>query len=422
MSVKSLYNDVVTLTEDVTQIATREGSIEINAYTTTVYGYRVNIDGCWSIISSTKYDKDALEKLKRKVFSISLTHCGGFAEAELYKGRVEIGKNLVDADEIIKLIYDLCSESRGYDVIKCEIIVTIRDMIRSIERDVNDVAYERKHIVEVEIGLVGRSSYGSASFASNYMTLIPWTPKDVAKHVENLFKSTVDKISNMYKLKPLKPYLYGRAVTILDNIASAALFHELSHLFDPTYGQSMKITGHRICPDEIEIYDEPHNVEASSLRFFDDEGVISKKRTIIEDGVVRDLHHTRTTAKIMESEPGSAHGLFHKPAPFHTTLVIKPGDWRYSEILEDTRKGFYVGGVVLATLEDGFIRIVPEYGYIVEDGELREIVKIKEVKVPIIGIKTINAVSRDTKVRTSYEKTWLVSEIAPAIRLEAYIQ
>ncbi|MEM4848669.1 MAG: metallopeptidase TldD-related protein [Ignisphaera sp.] len=420
---KILYSDTVTLGEELTQIAYREGSIEVNTYNNIIYGYRVNVDGCWRIVSSNKYGEDILEKLKERMLSTPLNdYCGELAEAELYKGRVEIGKDYPDVDEILKLIRDLCSEAKGYNIAKCEQIVTLRTVRRSIERDVDDVAYELKRIVEIEIGLLGKSSYGLTSFSSNYRAMITWSPRDVIKSIDLVFKETVDKISHMYRLKPLKPYLYGRTIIVLDYTASSALFHEISHLFDPTYSYGTKILDYKLCSEEIEIYDEPHNVESPSIRFFDDEGVIAKKRSLVESGVVRDLHHTRSTAKVAGSEPGSAYGLFHNPVPFHTTLVVKSGDWKHDEILGDTKRGFYVCGIVTASLEEGYIRLIPEYGYVIQNGELKEAVKIREVKVSLAGLKTINAISRNTSMRMSYEKMWLVSEVAPMIRLEAFVQ
>lgn len=418
-----LYSDTVSLVEDVIHIATREGSIEINRYNNTFYGHRVNIDGCWSIVSSNnKYDRALLEKLRQHTLSISLSNCGELAEAELYVGQIEIGKEPLDIDEVVKLVHDLCVESKGYSIAKCEIVVNFKTIDRTIERADNSVAHERRHIMEVDIGLMGRSGYGSTSFASNYGALILWNPKEVTKYIESLFKATRDKILKTHNLRPLKPYLYGRATIVLDHVASAALFHEISHLLDASYDHGYRLLEQKLCSDEVEVYDEPHNAEAPSIRFFDDEGVITRKRVLIENGVVRGLHHTRTTAKITGSEPGSAYGLFHKPIPFHTTLAVKPRDWKYEEILEDTKRGFYISGIAMATLEEGFIRIVPELGYAIDDGELREVVRIREVKIPMGGLKTISAISRDAKIRTSYERSWIISEISPMIRLEAYVQ
>lgn len=418
-----LYSDTVALSEEITQITIRDGSIEIGNYTNKTYGYRVNIAGCWNIISLNKpISNDAINRLKNFMNNIQRDECDEFADAELYKGHVKIGREFPEIDEIIKFIYNICLEAKGYNIAKCEIVVTLRDISRSIERENNDIAYEQRRIVEVEMGFTTVSSYGVLGLVSGYGAVISWSSRDVIRYIEALFKTTIDKAVNTYKIKPLKPYLYGKTIVILDNIVSAALFHEISHMLEATYIYGSRIIGIKLCADDIDIYDEPYSYEAPSIRFFDDEGVISRKRTLIERGIVRDLHHTRATAKSMGSEPGSAYGLFNKPIPFHTTLIVKPGDWRYTEILEDTKRGLYVCGVNIATLEEGYIRVVPEYSYIIDNGELKESVKIREVKIPITNIKTISAVSRDTKIRSSYEKSWLVTEIAPMIRLEAYVQ
>ncbi|MEM1682683.1 MAG: metallopeptidase TldD-related protein [Ignisphaera sp.] len=419
----TVYNDAVSLSEDVTQIAIRDGSIDINTYTNVSYGFRININGCWSIVSTNRNNLELLDRFKRVSLNITrLKECEGLAEAELYKGYVEIGKELPESEDIVKLIHNLCEEARGFNVTRCEIIVILKNVIKSIERDYNDRAQELRRIVEMEIGLLGKSSLGLPIFSSIYNTIISWNPKEVLKSMENSFKLAIDRLTRSYTMRSLKPYLYGKAIVVLDHTATAALFHKISHMLDSTYFYSQKLLGYRLGPDELEVYDEPYSYGAPSMRFFDDEGVIAKKRTLIEKGVVRDLHHTRSTAKTMGSEPGSAYGLFHKPVPFHTVLTIKPGDWRFNEILEDTKRGFYIEGVAMATLEEGYIRFVPEFSYTIENGEFRESIKIREVKVPLQSIKTINAISKDTKIRTSIEKSWLVSEIAPTIRLVAYVQ
>lgn len=417
---KLLYSDAVTLSEEIIQIASREESVEINTYSNVFYGYRFNVDGCWRITSSN--NRDMLEKLKNRILSVHVDRCGDLAEAELYRGSIEIGREHPEIDELTKLVQELCSEAKGYNVSRCEIVITLRTVRKLIEREDNDFASELRRVIEVEIGLIGRASYGLTVLASNYKIFIPWNPKDVPKLIDSMFKEVMNKMLGMYKLRLLKPYMYGKNTVVLDHVASAALFHEVSHLLDATYSHSSRVLGQKICSDEVEIYDDPHNAESPSIRFFDDEGVVTKRRSLIENGVVRDLHHTRFTAKVIASEPGSAYGLFHNPTPFHTTIVVKPGDWKYDEILEDTKKGFYIIGITMATLEEGYIRLIPEHGYVIENGELKEAVKIREVKVPLAGLKTINAISRDAKTRTSYEKSWYVSEISPMVRLEASIQ
>ncbi|MCC6017054.1 MAG: TldD/PmbA family protein [Desulfurococcaceae archaeon] len=417
---KVLYSDSVEFSEEVTQIALRDKSIEINTNSSTVYGYRVNVDGCWYIVSSSS--REALVDLKKKVSLVNLEKCGELAEGKIYRGNIEIGREYPEVEEVSKINQELCSEARGYNVTRCEIVITLRTVKRTIIRDQNDIASETKRIVEVEIGMVSQTGYGLYTLTSEFKVFIPWNPRDVIKSLDSLFREVVNRVLSVRILKPLKPYMYGRNTVILDHRSAAALLHEISHILDASYLYSRNIIGHKLSSDDVEVYDDPYNTDSPSIRFFDDEGVATRKRSLVENGVVRDLHHTRLTAKIAGSEPGSAYGLFHNPIPFHTTIIMKPGDWKYEEMLEDTKRGLYIVGIVMGTLEEGYVRLVPEYGYIIEDGELKEAVKIREIKIPFSSLKTINAISKEVKVRTSYEKYWCVSEIAPMLRLEAYVQ
>ncbi|MCC6058300.1 MAG: metallopeptidase TldD-related protein, partial [Desulfurococcaceae archaeon] len=348
--------------------------------------------------------------------------CGELAEGKIYRGNIEIGREYPEVEEVSKINQELCSEARGYNVTRCEIVITLRTVKRTIIRDQNDIASETKRIVEVEIGMVSQTGYGLYTLTSEFKVFIPWNPRDVIKSLDSLFREVVNRVLSVRILKPLKPYMYGRNTVILDHRSAAALLHEISHILDASYLYSRNIIGHKLSSDDVEVYDDPYNTDSPSIRFFDDEGVATRRRSLVENGVVRDLHHTRLTAKIAGSEPGSAYGLFHNPIPFHTTIIMKPGDWKYEEMLEDTKRGLYIVGIVMGTLEEGYVRLVPEYGYIIEDGELKDAVKIREIKIPFSSLKTINAISKEVKVRTSYEKYWCVSEIAPMLRLEAYIQ
>jgi len=100
---------------------------------------------------------------------------------------------------------------------------------------------------------------------------------------------------------------------------------------------------------------------------------------------------------------------------------LKPGDWKDKEIIEETRNGFYVNEISMATLERGYIRLIPEILYLIEDGELKESVTAHEIKIPFIALRSINAISRDLGLNISIEKGFIVAEKAPTIRLEGYI-
>ncbi len=417
----NIYRDTVTYGEEVVELAYRDGSMELNRLRARVIGYRANVNGCWYIASMQNGDdSDILRtKLDRK---IGYDHiCGEFAEAELFKGRVEVGKEFPDEDVLQDEIKNLCLETKALEDVRCEAVLTMKNIDKVIERENGDRAIESRRIIDIEISLLGRTVYGTPFLATSHRALIPWTKSDVIKALDDMFRETRNKLRGGSGVKGLKPFLYGRASIVLGKQGTAMLIHEISHLLDASYIYSSRIIGTQLISKDVELYDDPHDYEAPSIRFFDDEGVRTRKRSLIEEGVVRDLHHTRLTAKSFSSEPGSAYGLFSRPMPFHSVLILKPGDWKDNEIIEETRNGFYVNEISMATLEKGYIRLVPETLYLIENGELKESVTAHEIKIPFVALKTINAISRDLGLNISIEKGYIVTEKAPTIRLEGYI-
>lgn len=343
------------------------------------------------------------------------TRCPGFSDAQLFSGTVSLGSIDRDPVEMLKSASSVCQELTDAS---CEVILNVREIERNIDR-FGDVASERKVIIEVITGVVIRTP--RVSSASAHMSFVGDLSLLRESQIENLIKSCYERAKAMAKSKPLNPLAAGKADVILKPDLAAALFHEVSHLLEGDAINHLRI-GTQIGPPELDIIDDPRYVSAASIRLFDDEGVVTHRRTLVESGVVVDLHHTRSTAHILGSTPGSAHGLFHIPRPFHTVLIVKPGDWKDDEIVEETKRGFIAEGLMEASTQGTYIRIVPESVWYVEGGELKEPVRISAIKIPLTKIKTISAMSRSLGTRIAYEKGHLVSEIAPTIRLQAYIE
>lgn len=416
-----IYIDRVVYQETVTQIAYRDNSIEMNFLTANVAGARANKSGCWYIVSRQGVDADTSDLEKKVLGLVRDSVCGDLSDAELFRGSVEIGKEFPSDDEVAKLITDLCQEVKASYNVKCEAVVGMHHRVRVISREGEDVAKESKRFVDVEIGLLGATTYGYSIFASSHSAFVAWSANSIVKNIDSLFRDTVSRIGKSIKVKSLKPYEVGKSQIVLGSEATAALIHEISHMLNPLYPQSARLVGSKLFPDELNLYDEPNTHDTPSIRFFDDEGVVTRKRVLVENGVIRDLHHTRATAKAFSSEPGSAHGLFTNPVPFHTTLVLASGDWGEREMVEETKRGFLIDGISVAMLEEGYIRIVPQTSFLIENGEVVESIKIREVRIPLQALKTINAISKNSRVRVSEEKNWIVSEVAPQIRLEGFV-
>ncbi len=414
-----VYSDKVVLEEVVKEVAFRRDSLEVNRYRGKVLGLRRCINGCW-YITSCQGCRDFSELSDRSYLVLRSEFCGGIAEAELFSGEFSLGNDCFDEDTVARVVHELCSEARGLGIVNCEVITTFKRISKRIIRDDGSEAHEIRHVFEIEVA--GMKAHGGLiKFSSLFKAIVPFRLGDILKLIDSCLSSLRRSLEVRKVPRHLPPYKVGKAQLILSNEVVAALFHEVSHLLDPTYVLSIKYLGVQLGPKELKVYDDPFNPRTPTYRVFDDEGVKTFRRVLIEDGRVVDTHNTRVTAKYVGSKPGSAYGLFHRPVPFHTTLVINGGDWRDSEIIEETKDGFLIDGVVMATLERGYVRIVPERTYLIRNGELSDLISIREVKIPLANLRSINAVSRSLSPRVSKEKDWLVSEVAPKIRLKGYI-
>ena len=134
--------------------------------------------------------------------------------------------------------------------------------------------------------------------------------------------------------------------------------------------------GEKIGAETITIIDDPHDKALPGSRGFDDEAVETKRKPIIERGVVKTLlHNTKTAAKMGAETTGNAGWI--DPHPWN--LVVEPGDAKLEEMIREVKRGLLVlnnwytryqnayEGVFSTVTRDALIYI--------EDGEYKGIVR-----------------------------------------------
>ncbi len=424
------YCDRVKFYENATEITFRNGSIEKNHLRASVVGIRACVDGCWYIESyqdASRINKVDLNRVYQEALSKALAIakrnprvCPGIVEVNNYQGTFTLGKPDFDENSVEDIVVNYCEEVQAYGVTRCEITILFRDIHRVIESIHGERAEERKFVYEVTAALSIKSLNGRIGFGSKQVHVVAGIVP-LEKAVEFVVGEALNRARASLQSKALNPLYVGKYPIVLDPEACSALFHEISHALDAEAMLTIA-KGSRIGSPELEVYDDPLTPYSPAARAFDDEGVASKRRMLIEGGVVVDHHHTRKTAYLYGSDPGSAYGLFRPPQAFHTQLVVKEGDWKRSEILEETKKGFAVYGIVMAVLERGYIRLMPEYARRIEGGEEKDFIYVRAVKIPLNRIKTIDAISREQMVRTSIENDRIIAEVSPYIRIEGFVE
>ncbi|TRM77273.1 peptidase U62, partial [Sulfolobus sp. D5] len=139
---------------------------------------------------------------------------------------------------------------------------------------------------------------------------------------------------------------------------------------------------------EITIYDNPLNPFSHSFSYFDDEGVRTRKKELIGDGIIINYLGTLTSKF---GNAGNARGLLPKPDYF--TLEFKTGDWKLDEMIQESKGSYLAIGVKRSEMVQNSVRIYPRS--VIKVGEGR--VFIREVAIPLQDLLSIDAITRETK-------------------------
>lgn len=131
--------------------------------------------------------------------------------------------------------------------------------------------------------------------------------------------------------------------------------------------------GQAVAAKEVSVVEDPTlNVRYGSYRF-DDEGVPSRKVTLIQDGVLTNFMYDRLTAAKDDTESnghGRRESYQHKPVPRMANTFIAPGKTDPAKIIKETGTGLLVkkmGGGQVNTTTGDFVFDVAE-GYLIKDG------------------------------------------------------
>jgi PmbA protein len=155
----------------------------------------------------------------------------------------------------------------------------------------------------------------------------------------------------------------------------------LGHIFsavngDAVYRDSSFLAGklgQQVAADQITVYDDGLLPGGFGTSPFDDEGVATRRTTVIQNGVLESyLLNCYTARKLGLKTTGNAsRGLTGSPGVGHGNLSFEPGPLSGDEIIASVKNGFYVTEL----MGQGVNLVNGDYsrgaaGYWIENGEL----------------------------------------------------
>jgi len=162
--------------------------------------------------------------------------------------------------------------------------------------------------------------------------------------------------------------------------------------------------GQKVFPEKLTVVSDATRMGHLGSFRYDDEGVPSKRIIHIEKGVLKELMHSRETAKIFDAEPNGSMrsaGYLFAPLIRMTNTYVEKGDWKPDEMLEEIKEGIYLKGEKVPSIDSRRynFQISAKEAFLIKRGEIVETYR----SPTLTGItpeffSTIDAVGRDVKV------------------------
>jgi TldD protein len=138
--------------------------------------------------------------------------------------------------------------------------------------------------------------------------------------------------------------------------------------------------GQRVAAPGVTVVDDGTLGERRGSLNLDDEGHLTQRTVLIEDGVLRGYMQDRLNAGLMKSGAtgnGRRESFAHLPMPRMTNTIMLPGAYDSAEIIASVKKGLYAanfGGGQVDITSGKFVFSAAE-AYMIEDGRITYPVK-----------------------------------------------
>lgn len=436
------YADLKLYVERGSQVALRATSSDVQTFDRSVGVARVVFGKAWGIHVVEKPSSASLKdacthalKLAKTADSTSILEkpikLANIHQANCrVKHEYKVDPLTVEVDQKISLVKDL--ERRARDTLNesfgwCEVVYG------DIQSDFSLISSEGARINELgpSVDLLVYIAARRGEVVEGASKFIGYTRGYEAienTDIDGLVKGTAERALKLVSARSSATELQGKKISVvMDSDCSGAFIHEaVAHPAEADFMlEAGSVFEHmvntEIAARELTVFDDATMPGQYGTYSYDDEAVEARKICLIENGTLRSLLHTRETAYEMSAQPtGSAHGLTHVPRSLMSNIYLEPRDWKHEELIEETRKGVYIEGVVRAqsTPVDGSLMIQPEVTTVIRNGELKDMIRGRVItgRIPET-LKTLDAIGDRLSMRATVEKEFNISDGGPPIRL-----
>ena len=163
--------------------------------------------------------------------------------------------------------------------------------------------------------------------------------------------------------------------------------------------------GEKIGSEKLNVFDDPTIKESLGWYYYDDEGVETKKTTLVEDGVLKNHMQNRETAQIFDTPPtGNMRATNYRFMPLirMACTCIGNGDYNVDEMIKEVKNGYLISNMKVPSIDMKRYNwsISCQYAQKIENGEVTDLLR----DVIVMGVapeffQSIDACGNDFTVR-----------------------
>ncbi len=220
----------------------------------------------------------------------------------------------------------------------------------------------------------------------------------------------VDGAKNALTILKAKSSPSGRMTVLADNDLTGVFAHEaIGHATEGDLivsGESIlrDRIGQNVASEHITLYDDPTMEGGFGSYPVDDEGLPTRRKTLIENGVLTGYILNRETASRLGLEPnGGSRAQSYSSTPLvrMSNTMIDGGDMSFEELLEDIDYGVYAKGTRGGQVDTvrGSFQFSAQQAFLIEKGEIT--IPLRDVSLSGITLETmgnINGVGNDARL------------------------
>jgi len=145
---------------------------------------------------------------------------------------------------------------------------------------------------------------------------------------------------------------------------------------------------------EVFVSDDPTMPSTYGFYLYDDEGVKTRRRVLIREGIVNEYLTNREFALYVGGKSnGSARSqsFAYEPIVRVGVIFFEPGDYTLEELFKEARYGIYVKNIAGLDIDDKgmYQRYIGFEAYLIEGGEVT-----KPIKYPVIETNTLDLLNK----------------------------